>query len=208
MKKSLFVLIILMIILSAPCGLLVSRILIRVTGLSETYRREICLTENVTFDDPYTLKKNDGPVTISKGTVGSIHDEVNTVLGDNGGEEFIVSQFKATNGKSISVFISTDMETDFVPDYCININKIEDSQTILAEYKQSRDLYRARVRNLQINGVVIGLVVSTLLALLILAVNHYSVKKDEYIKLIVGITLTIDIALFVCILIGIVLTTR
>ncbi len=208
MRKRLLVYVILMIVLSAPCGLLVSKMQIRLTCLSETYNREICLAEDVTFDDFYTVEKNNGPVTINKGSIGSIHDEVNAVLGDNGGEEYIVALFKTSNEKAISVFISTDMETDFVPDYCININKIEDSQTILAEYKQSRDLYRARVRNLQINGVVIGLVVSTLLALLILAVNHYSVKKDEYIKLIVGITLTIDIALFVCILIGIVLTTR
>lgn len=208
MRKRLLTFVILLIVLSAPCGLMISKVQIRLTCLSETYNREICLVEDVTFDDAHTLEKYNGPVTINKGSAGSIHDEVNSVLGDNGGEAYIVASFKASNGKTISVFISTDMETDFIPDYCIDINKLEDSQTILAEYKQSRDLYRARVRNIQIIGAVIGLAVSTLLALLILAVNHYFVKTDNHLKLLVGVTLTIDIALVLCILIGIVLTNR
>ena len=208
MRKRLLTFVILMIVLSAPCGLMISKIQIRLTCLSETFKREICLAEDVTFDDSYTLEKYNGPVTINKGSVGSIHDEVNSVLGDNGGEAYIVASFKASNGKTISVFISTDMETDFIPDYCIDINKLEDSKTILGEYKQSRELYRARVRNIQINGTVIGLAVSTLLALLILAVNHYFVKLDNHFKMLVGITLTIDIALVLCVLIGIVLTNR
>jgi hypothetical protein len=55
------------------------------------------------------------------------------------------------------------MPSDRTPSQLIDISKIESSQEVLSEYKQSREDLRTRIRNTRIAGALIGFAVSAVI---------------------------------------------
>ena len=134
------------------------------------FRKNITLAEDVVFDNEYTTHIYGGPVVISKGTKGSITDGAD-YRSDDCGEEYIHAFFTLSDGEGTDVLISTGMPSDLKPDLSIDISKIESSQEVLSEYKQSREDLRTRIRNTRIAGALIGFAVSAVITVVVLAVN-------------------------------------
>ena len=134
------------------------------------FRKDITLAEDVVFDDEYTTSVYGGPVVIEKGTKGSITDGAD-YRSDDAGEEYIHAFFTLSDGRGIDPLLSTDMPSDRNPSKLIDISKIESSQEVLSEYKQSREDLRTRIRNTRITGALIGFAVSAVITVVVLAVN-------------------------------------
>ena len=137
------------------------------------FSKDITLAEDVVFEDGYSTYFHDGPVVITKGTSGYITDEA-TYGADDSGEEFIHATFLLDDGGSIGVLLSTDMPSDKHPDLLIDIQKIESSQEVLSEYKQSREYVRTSIRNTRIIGALIGFAVSAVIVVIVFVVNRKS----------------------------------
>lgn len=157
------------IIVSVPLGIVIAN------EHAEKYcyvvfRRQIVLAEDVVFEDGFNTNNHDGPLYITKGTAGYITDEAN-YNADDSGEEFIHAVFPASDGEFIDVLLSTDMPSDRNPSQLIDISKIESSQEVLSEYKQSREDLRTRIRNTRIAGALIGFAVSAVITVIVLVVN-------------------------------------
>ena len=168
MRKTVIVLLI-AIIVTVPLGIVIAN------EHAEKYcyvifRRQIILAEDVVFDDGYNTSFHDGPLYITKGTAGYITDEAN-YNADDSGEEFIHAVFQASDGEFIDVLLSTDMPSDRTPPLLIDISKIESSQEVLSEYKQSRVDLRTRIRNTRIAGALIGFAVLAVITVIVLVVN-------------------------------------
>ena len=169
--KFLGILIVIFVLLGIPLGLFMTKQYIYFSNIRESYDREITLAEDIILDDELTVFLYGNPVILNKGDKGYIHDEINSVLGDEAGEAYIDARFSIGDGDSITVFISTDIESDNPPSApVVDIDSIESSQTIINEYKQSRERYYTKVRNTQILGtalvVVIILVISAVVFLI------------------------------------------
>lgn len=150
---------ILLLLLSIPLGIFLTNQYIYFSHFSEKYEKKITLAEDIILDDELTVFLYGNPVILNKGDKGYIHDEINSVLGDEAGEAYIDARFSIGDGDSITVFISTDIESDNPPSApVVDIDSIESSQTILNEYKQSRERYYTKVRNTQILGTAIIMV--------------------------------------------------
>lgn len=134
------------------------------------FRKNITLAEDVVFDNEYTTHIYGGPVVISKGTKGSITDGAD-YRSDDCGEEYIHAFFTLSDGEGTDVLISTGMPSDLKPDLSIDISKIESSQEVLSEYKQSRENLRTRIRNTRITGALIGFAVPVVITIIFLVVN-------------------------------------
>ena len=134
------------------------------------FRKNITLAEDVVFDNEYTTHIYGGPVVISKGTKGSITDGAD-YRSDDCGEEYIHAFFTLSDGEGTDVLISTGMPSDLKPDLSIDISKIESSQEVLSEYKQSREDLRTRIRNTRITGALIGFAVPVVITIIFLVVN-------------------------------------
>lgn len=63
------------------------------------------------------------------------------------------------------------MPSDRTPSQVIDISKIESSQEVLSEYKQSREDLRTRIRNTRITGALIGFAVPAVITVIVLVVN-------------------------------------
>lgn len=63
------------------------------------------------------------------------------------------------------------MPSDRTPSQLIDISKIESSQEVLSEYKQSREDLRTRIRNTRITGALIGFAVPVVITGIFLVVN-------------------------------------
>lgn len=137
------------------------------------FSKDITLAEDVVFEDEYSTYFHGSPVIITKGAVGSITDEA-TYNADDAGEEFIHATFLSSDGDWIDVVLSTDMPSDNPPTLLIDIQKIESSQEVLSEYKQSREYVRSSIRNTRIIGALIGFAVSAVIVVIVFAVNRKS----------------------------------
>ena len=194
----LIVLAVLLVILSIPLGILISKQYVYFSYISESYDREITLAEEIVLDDELTLFFHDNPVVLKKGDKGHIHDEVNSQLGDEVGEAYINARFSTNDGDYISVSISTDIESDDSPaGTVIDINKLESSQTILEEYKQSRERYHTKVRNSQITVTAIFVAIAVVIAAIVLMASKLLVIEEKSNTRLIGVLIVLVIVVIV-----------
>ena len=200
--KFLGILVVIFVLLGMPLGIMITKQYIYFSDISEKYEREFTLAEDFVVhagfsvaSDGYWYVLND-PVVLNEGRIGHICDEVNSVKGDEAGEEYINAKFDLDNGDYIEVCISTDIKSDnrlSVP--VIDINSIESSQTILNEYKQSRERYHTKAKNMQIVGTAIVVVLLLAISAVVLLLGKKLRGNVKTYSSLIVFLLVIDIVM-------------
>lgn len=142
----------------------------------ERYEKQITLATNAVFDNDYTKTYFDGPVVLERGMEGSIVDWING-SGDDAGEDFIHASFIIDDGKVFDVLICTEANSQNKYPNVIEIEQIESYQTILSEYRHTRENYKKKVRNTEVLGGIIGLAVS--LPIIIVSICFLKRRKSQ-----------------------------
>ncbi|MBO4460509.1 MAG: hypothetical protein J5778_07630 [Clostridiales bacterium] len=127
------------------------------------------MAEDLIFDDQTIVDLYGEPIKLSKGMSGRIVDVIDS-HGDTIGYDYINVHFKVKDGKTISAAISFDRKMDSsvlvlkegILDIrpVFDISKIEYPQTVLSEYKLSRERYFTTIRMIRIIVVSISVVIA------------------------------------------------
>ena len=188
-------------------------------SITEGYKTGITMKETVVFDNPHIVKQFGGPVTLEAGTEGEIFDVIDWYTEEHE-HKHIKAGFALDEGEKYNVILGYEMESGKDTDVSIdtysgtinalddeseqytfeaatpvlNINKINDSQKIASEFRQTRERYYQRVKQTIINGSVIGAVVAFAMASAIWVVK-LAVRKEKVGKALVILTICIDVAM-------------
>lgn len=200
--------------------------------VGEFYRADITLKETVVFDDPHIVKLYGGPVTLEEGEAGEISDVIDSYDGRHRNKHIRASfdldedktfsvklDYETLGEKDTDVIVETfDVNINALDDSkpeemttiefitpAININKINDSQKIVSEFKQTRERYYQRVNQTIIDGSIIGAVVALAMAAAIWLVKLF-VRKEKVGKALVILTICIDVVMVFADLIAFYLT--
>jgi len=188
-------------------------------SITEGYKTVITMKETVVFDDPNIVKQYGGPVTLEAGTAGEIFDVIDWYTEEHEhkhikasftldeGEKFnVILGYEMESGKDTNVSIDTYSGTinaldDESEQYTfeaatpvLNINKINDSQKIASEFKQTRERYYQRVKQTIKDGSIIGAVVALAMVAVIWVVK-LTVRKEKVGKALAILTICIDVAM-------------
>jgi len=188
-------------------------------SITEGYKTVITMKETVVFDDPNIVKQYGGPVTLEAGTAGEIfyvidwyteeheHKHIKASFTLDEGEKFnVILGYEMESGKDTNVSIDTYSGTinaldDESEQYTfeaatpvLNINKINDSQKIASEFKQTRERYYQRVKQTIKDGSIIGAVVALAMVAVIWVVK-LTVRKEKVGKALAILTICIDVAM-------------
>lgn len=200
--------------------------------VGEFYRADITLKETVVFDDPHIVKLYGGPVTLEAGEAGEISDVIDSYDGRHRNKHIRASfafdedrtfnvklDYETLGEKDTDVIVDTfdvninalddskpeEMTTIEIATPVININKINDSQKIVSEFKQACERYYQRVNQTIIDGSIIGAVVALAMAAAIWLVKLF-VRKEKVGKALVILTICIDVVMVFADLIAFYLT--
>lgn len=204
-KLLLLFLIISLITSGVLAGYIVSRL--HDPWISGIYYKRIILSEDVVFEQPEAIDYYGDIVIIPAGTQGNISDSV-SLYGDTKGYDLINVHLAEVNGKSYDVALSFDNETDTrineARTLIFDIGYIESSEIILSEYKNSREVYFAQVRNSRVICQIVGLSVSGILSIVFFIIyvelkkQNKSVSKLLCILTIVDVILVVSVVFFRC----------
>ena len=199
-KKVLVIPVVLMFVLSIPLGVLSANTYSKFE-IYQYYRKQVVLKEDVILDDVYTTEKFGTSVILPAGVTGYISDKVD-YWGDELGYENIDTSFVLDDGNyiDIAVSIKEDAEPYDIP--TIDISRLDNAQTILSEYNQSREKYTTRVNSAKVVGVVIGVAFSLLLSLLFFIIKTKQGIKGKSNMIIFGVASIIDVILILGLLIS------
>lgn len=169
-------------------------------NIVEVLYRDVTVTEDIVFDDDETVKKYGGAVTIPAGMTGTIRNMVNS-RGDAAGEGRIRAEFKLDDGTFIMAAIPADPDADTGSyRFVIDVNKIESGQTILSEYRQTRETCKTRVRNTWILGILTGIVAAILLTAFFVILNRQMLKHNKSTAIVFRLLIAVTIIAAVVIL--------
>lgn len=177
----------------------------------ESYDKEISMAEELVFDDQRIIELYGEPIILSKGMKGRIVDIIDC-HGDTMGYENINVHFVVGDGKPVSAVISFDRAIDStvlvlnegIIDVrpIFDISKIESSQTILLEYKNSRERYLKTTQTIRVIGTTVSLVVAMGLSVIYTKKYRYLVKNENNDRPILVSVIIIDIVFFILLLLG------
>ena len=162
----------------------------RLNKIAEPYRKEIALNETVVFDEPEVVDQFGQVLTLNAGMRGTISDSIYYYGIQRTGYEYIETELYPDDGKNIPVLLTFDQgyEKAVLPSedivhsthdefvIIIDIGKIEDAETILAGYKESRERYYSSVRNTKISGAVVGISVIAL-GIVVIVLSYHKRQK-------------------------------
>ena len=132
----------------------------------ERYEKEVLLTEDIVFDDELTVTLFGRPIMLNKGMSGMIVDQVDH-NGDDGGEKYMHVQFNLYDGRVFSSLIETTKDVDDSLEKTIKIDQIESGETIVSEYKETRNRYYEKIKRNNTIGIVIVIVGTVVMCLTI-----------------------------------------
>lgn len=195
----LIICLVLLMVVSIPFGVLFSDF---VPGrISVLYSTEFTIAEDVTLqgnDDYDTL-------VLTKGLTGSITDGVDSRLGDDAGERYMHACIGLNDGTSITLFIDTDTTVNDRQGSVIGIDKIENAEKILSEYKASREECRSKALIKRMVCCAVSFLISVSVSCIFLRI-YYKQRKENVASIsLVVIALTVDMMLIVlCLLLNVV----
>lgn len=161
-------------------------------GIVENYYRKIEIAEEMIFDEPEIIEEYGEPIEILVGTRGTITDSI-AYSGDLNGYDYIDATLSLDNGKYIRVAISFDygIQKEIRPaseilshpteKYIIvfDISKIKLSQSVMEEYKLSRERYYSRVQKVRVISVVTCVVLYAIIGGTFCLVSKSKAKDDQ-----------------------------
>lgn len=139
------------------------------TWIVEYCKYDAVTAEEMVFDEPEIIEQYGRKLVIKEGTRCRVYDAI-AYTGDLNGYEYIDADLILGNSRSIKVAISfehgpekavypaTDIFPHSLDDYIIvfDVGKLESSQVVLDEYKQTYKSYYSRVNGAKIKGISIG----------------------------------------------------
>lgn len=186
--------------------------------VGEFYRADITLKETVVFDDPRIVKQYGRPVTLEAGTAGEVFDIIDS-YGERHERKHIRASFALDEDDKFEVILGYEMEsgkdTDIIIDTfevnknalddskpeeittiefvtpAININKINDSQKIVSEFKQTRERYDQSIKQTIISGSIIAAVKALAIVAVVWLVKLIA-RKEKVSKALVVLTICFD----------------
>lgn len=187
-------------------------------SITEGYKTGITMKETVVFDDPHIVKQYGGPVTLEAGTAGEIFDVIDwyteehehkhikaSFTLDEGGKFNALLGYEMESGKdtdvsidtyngSINAFYDAEQNTFEAATPVLNINKINDSQKVASEFKQTHERYYQRVKQTIKDGSIKSVIVALAMAAAIWLVKLF-VRKEKVGKALAILTICIDVAM-------------
>ena len=160
-KAAIFIFMIVIIVVSIPLGLRLSKTIAKHT-IYEMYSTSIVMAEDVIIDNQHVINEYGKAIILTQGMRGSVYKPID-YYSDQNGYENITADFKIDDTRIITVLIAIDNSNEVWNYPTIGIDKIESSHIFVSEYKQLRDRYHSRVQNAQTIGVVISVVISLFL---------------------------------------------
>ena len=199
--------IILMVVLGTASGLACARFEAK-NSLSLQGDLVVKLKEDVTFfnnekaidailDSSEKIDSNDYMEFIPAGSTGYTHLDIwyYSKLDVDVSDFSIGSTFRNADGESVKVLFSNSPEM-LEYDNCVDLNKLESPESVIADYKGIIDSYKKLWRNNLIKGAVIGLIISGIAAA-VFGLIYKIVKKPFAASLLFGIVTGIDILLLI-----------
>ena len=187
--------------------------------VGEFYRADITLKETVVFDDPHIVKLYGGPVILEEGEAGEIFDIIDS-HGEIHGYKHIRASFDLDEDKTYSVKLDyetlgekdtdvivetfdvninalddskpEEMTTIEIATPVININKINDSQKIVSEFKQACERYDQSVKQTIISGSIIAAIKALAIVAVVWLVKLIA-RKEKVGKALVVLTICFDV---------------
>lgn len=172
-KDSIAVLIICisLVAISVPVGMFMGNSFERF--ISETYFKEFTLANDVVFDEPEIVDFYGGPLKYPAGMKGSIVESISGGV-EVKGHEYINIHIRSENGTGADAAISIDPDSEkgayalkgdiYGVVAVFSLNDIEDSETILTEYKELHERYYSRAKTARTVSLVTSVAVSLILS--------------------------------------------
>lgn len=185
----------------------------------EFYETGITLNKTVVFDDPYFVEHYGGPVTLEAGMTGEIDDLIDRYTEEQN-HKHIKASFALGEDRDFNVILGYEMEsgkdTDIiigaysglfnpfddesetytfeVKTPVININLINDSQSIISEFNQARVRYNQNIKQTIISGSIVAVICALAFVAVIWFVNLF-VQKEQVEKVLVILTICFDVVM-------------
>ena len=198
--------------------------------ITEGYKTRITLKETVVLDDQDIVDQYGGPVTLEAGTAGEIFEPIDWFIAKHQ-YKHIQASFPTDEGR-INVILGYEMENEKDTDVnveiynasinvldeekeqgktlqvatpVININKINDSQKIVSEFKQTYERYYQRVNQTLIKGSIIGAICAFAMVAAVWLIKSI-IRKEKVGKVLIIVTFCFDILMVLVDAISIYLT--
>lgn len=172
-------------------------------SISETCNREIVLSKDVVFNQSETTELYGDSVILPAGTTGVIADSID-YSGDTKGYDLINVHLARVDEQSYDVAISFDQVTDTKMNedrtLIFDISYIESAETILSEYKNSREKYYTRIRNARLCGAVVGLSFSVLLFAVFYGLFRKQIKNEKSTTILLKVIVVLDVIFVIAVL--------
>ena len=193
----------------------------------ESFQADITIKETVVLDNQDVLKDYGEPVILEKGMTGKILDscELNWEIR---GYEHIHAQFAIKKGTIIEVILEFEPEENeaaektygneteecFIQENTIasspnriRIDKIENYQELISEFKQIRDDYYQKVKQTIVSGSVFAVIIAIVLVAIVWTIRFF-VRKNNVGKILTIATTCVDVVMALAALIELYFTNQ
>ena len=192
-----------------------------------SFHADITIKETVVLDNQDVLKVYGGPVTLEKGMTGKILDYF-SLNREIRGYEHIHAQFAIKKGTIIEVILEFEPEENeaaektygneteecFIQENTIasspnriRIDKIENYQELISEFKQIRDDYYQKVKQTIVSGSVFAVIIAIVLVAIVWTIRFF-VRKNNVGKILTIATICVDVVMALAALIELYFTNQ
>lgn len=224
-NKLLIISTILLFVTVSFCGII--RSINNAKRMFATFQADITINETVVLDNQDVLKVYGEPVTLEKGMTGKIFDSFE-LNGEIHGYEHIHAQFAIKKGTILYVILELEPEENEVAENSygneteerfiqestvasyppkIRIDKIENYQELISEFKQIRDDYYQKVKQTIVSGSVFAVIIAIVLVAIIWIIRLF-VRKNNVGKILTIATTCVDVVMALAALIELYFTNQ
>ena len=192
-----------------------------------SFQADITVKETVVLDNQDVLKVYGEPVTLEKGMTGKIFDSFE-LNGEIHGYEHIHAQFAIKKGTILYVILELEPEENEVAENSygneteerfiqestvasyppkIRIDKIENYQELISEFKQIRDDYYQKVKQTIVSGSVFAVIIAIVLVAIVWIIRFF-VRKNNVGKILTIATTCVDVVMALAALIELYFTNQ
>lgn len=192
-----------------------------------SFQADITVKETVVLDNQDVLKVYGEPVILEKGMTGKIFDSFE-LNGEMHGYEHIHAQFAIKKGTILYVILELEPEENEVAENSygneteerfiqestvasyppkIRIDKIENYQELISEFKQIRDDYYQKVKQTIVSGSVFAVIIAIVLVAIVWIIRFF-VRKNNVGKILTIATTCVDVVMALAALIELYFTNQ
>lgn len=141
--------------------------------VSESYQTEITMAKTVVLDGQSVISKYGKSISLESGMKGEIKDVIDW-YGEKHNYQHIRAEFVLSNGDTLYVILNNDIEClDNTITPVIDINNIENSQIVISDFNQTRDLYNYKVKQTIISGCIISTIIAVIIVSIVIIIKSF-----------------------------------